>query len=79
MADIRFIKTETAVAMHKRQLAEHGGLSGTKDIGLLGSAMGRPLNKHSHGETDLCALAAAYAFGIARNPPFDDANKHTAW
>ena len=54
-----------------RQLAEHGELGGTKDIGLLESAMGRPLNKHSYGETDLCALAAAYAFGIARNHPLD--------
>lgn len=79
MADIRFIETEIAVAVHERQLAEHGGLSGTKDIGLLESAMGRPLNKHSYGETDLCALAAAYAFGIARNHPFNDGNKRTAW
>ncbi|QQV79036.1 type II toxin-antitoxin system death-on-curing family toxin [Sphingomonas aliaeris] len=76
---MRFIETEIAVAVHERQLAEHGGLSGTKDIGLLESAMGRPLNKHSYGETDLCALAAAYAFGIARNHPFNDGNKRTAW
>ncbi len=79
MADIRFIETEIAVAVHERQLAEHGGLSGTKNIGQLESAMGRPLNKHSYGETDLCALAAAYAFGIARNHPFNDGNKRTAW
>jgi death-on-curing protein len=79
MTDIRFIETEIAVAVHERQLAEHGGLSGTKDFGLLESAMGRPLNKHSYGETDLCALAAAYAFGIARNHPFNDGNKRTAW
>ena len=64
MTDIRFIETEIAVAVHERQLAEHGGLSGTKDSGLLESAMGRPLNKHSYGETDLCALAAAYALSL---------------
>ncbi len=79
MTDIRFIDADVAFAVHERQLAEHGGLSGTKDFGLLESAMGRPLNKHSYGETDLCTLAAAYAFWIARNHPFNDGNKRTAW
>lgn len=75
----RFIGVDVARAVHDRQLAEHGGLRGTKDEGLLDSAMSRPLNKHAYGETDLCALAAAYAFGIARNHPFADGNKRTAW
>ncbi len=75
----RFIGVDVARAVHDRQLAEHGGLAGTKDDGLLQSAMSRPLNKHAYGETDLCALAAAYAFGIARNHPFADGNKRTAW
>ena len=43
------------------------------------SAVTCPLNKHAYGEGDLCALAAAYAFGIARNHPFNDGNKRTAW
>lgn len=68
-----------AVAVHDRQLAEHGGLAGLKDAGLLDSAMARPINTHSYGEEDLCALAAAYAFGVARNHPFADGNKRTAW
>ncbi|KQS04476.1 death-on-curing protein [Sphingomonas sp. Leaf357] len=79
MADIRFIDVDVAFAVHERQLAEHGGLSGIKDSGLLESAMSRPLNKHAYGESDLCALAASYGFGIARNHPFNDGNKRTAW
>lgn len=75
----RFIRVDVARGVHDRQLAEHGGLAGVKDDGLLESAMSRPLNKFSYGETDLCALAAAYAFGIARNHPFADGNKRTAW
>ncbi|WP_174278707.1 type II toxin-antitoxin system death-on-curing family toxin [Sphingomonas bacterium] len=75
----RFLSAELAQAVHDRQLAEHGGLAGVKDVGLLDSAIARPLNKHGYGEGDLCALAAAYAFGIARNHPFADGNKRTAW
>ncbi|WP_151955670.1 type II toxin-antitoxin system death-on-curing family toxin [Sphingomonas sp. EC-HK361] len=75
----RFLSAEIAMAVHDRQLAEHGGLAGVKDAGLLESAIARPLNKHGYGETDLCALAASYAFGIARNHPFADGNKRTAW
>jgi len=78
-ADPRFLSIEVAIAVHERQLAEHGGLAGTKDHGLLESAMARPVNKQGYGETDRCALAAAYAFGIARNHPFADGNKRTAW
>lgn len=75
----RFLSAELARAIHDRQLAEHGGLAGVKDDGLLQSAIARPINKHSYGEDDLCALAATYAFGIARNHPFLDGNKRTAW
>lgn len=75
----RFIGADVARAVHDRQLAEHGGLAGVKDEGLLEAAIGRPLNKFAYGEEDICALAAAYAFGIARNHPFNDGNKRTAW
>lgn len=75
----RFLSVDVALAVHDRQLAEHGGLAGIKDIGLLESALTRPINKHGYGEEDPCALAAAYAFGIARNHPFADGNKRTAW
>lgn len=79
MIEPRFLDAELAYAVHERQLAEHGGLNGIKDEGLLESAMARPINKHAYGETDPIALAAAYAFGIARNHPFNDGNKRTAW
>lgn len=75
----RFLSVELARAIHDRQLAEHGGLARVKDDGLLQSAIARPINTHGYGEADLCALAAAYAFGIARNHPFLDGNKRTAW
>ncbi len=75
----RFLSADVARAVHDRQLAEHGGLTGVKDDGLLESAMARPTNKFAHGEGDFCTLAASYAFGIARNHPFADGNKRTAW
>lgn len=68
-----------ALAIHDRQLAEHGGGTGVRDIGMLESAVGRPVNQWHYGENDPAALAAAYAFGVARNHPFIDGNKRTAW
>ncbi|MGI9486610.1 MAG: type II toxin-antitoxin system death-on-curing family toxin [Geminicoccaceae bacterium] len=65
--------------MHDQQLAEHGGASGLRDEGLLESALARAQNLHAYGETDLCTLATAYAVGIARNHPFIDGNKRTAF
>ena len=74
-----WISERTALALHDRQLAEHGGPSGIRDEGMLASALARPVNQWAYGEDDLCALTAAYAFGIARNHPFADGNKRTAW
>lgn len=76
---MRFLSVAVALAIHDRQLAEHGGAAGVKDIGLLESALARPVNKHAYGEEYPCALAAAYCFGVARNHPFVDGNKRTAW
>lgn len=64
--------------MHARQLAEHGGGEGLRDEGLLQSALQRPLDKLAFGNPDMFDLAAAYAYGIARNHPFVDGNKRTA-
>ena len=69
---------EAVLAMHERQLAEHGGGGGIRDAGLVDSALQRPRDKFAYGEPDLSDLAAAYAFGIARNHPFVDGNKRTA-
>ena len=60
------------------QLAEHGGGDGIRDAGMIDSAMARPQNLAQYGDPDAAALAAAYAFGIARNHPFTDGNKRTA-
>jgi death-on-curing protein len=65
--------------VHSEQLALFGGADGLRDIGLLESALARPQNKFGYGESELAALAAAYAFGIARNHPFVDGNKRTAF
>lgn len=73
-----WIEKAEALAIHDEQLAEHGGSSGVRDMGLLESALARPLNALSFGSPDLAAMAAAYAFGIARNHPFIDGNKRTA-
>lgn len=69
----------TALAVHDRQLAEHGGGVGVRDAGAFESALARPRNRWEYGEDELAALAAAYAFGISRNHPFVDGNKRTAW
>jgi death-on-curing protein len=74
-----WLDSELALAIHDRQLAEHGGASGIRDSGALESALARPVNRWVYGDGDLCALGAAYAFGIARNHPFADGNKRTAW
>ena len=78
MASWTWVGVDVALAAHLEQLAEHGGGEGVRDIGALESAMDRPRNLASYGEPDLAALAAAYAFGIARNHPFVDGNKRTA-
>lgn len=74
----RWVSREGALAAHREQLAEHGGGDGVRDMGLFESAMDRPRNLAAYGEPDAAALAAAYAFGIARNHPFVDGNKRTA-
>lgn len=68
-----------ALAIHDRQLAEHGGGTGVRDPAMLESALARAVNQWFHGEDDPAGLAAAYAFGVARNHPFVDGNKRTAW
>lgn len=69
---------EAVVDIHTEQLALFGGPDGVRDVGLLESALTRPKNRFAYGESDLAALAASYAFGIARNHPFVDGNKRVA-
>jgi death on curing protein len=75
-----WVPDNVVLAIHEAQLAEHGGIAGIRDEGLLSSALARPLNLDAYGEKpDAASLAAAYAFGIARNHPFLDGNKRTAF
>ena len=80
MPQIVWLLEETLTAIHHRQIAEHGGSEGLRDEGLLSSALARPKNLLAYSEPppDLASLAAAYAYGIARNHPFIDGNKRTA-
>ena len=75
-----WIRRDVVLAIHRRQLAEHGGAEGTRDSGLLEFALARPENLAAYSDEtpDLAALAAAYAYGIARDRPFVDGNKRTA-
>ena len=74
----RWVADQVAFAIHGEQIAVHGGGAGVRDAGLLESAMARPRNLAAYGDPDLAQLAAAYAFGLARNHPFIDGNKRTA-
>lgn len=78
---IVWLKKDLVLAIHDRQLAEHGGSSGMRDETLLESALARPQQLHAYGgpETDLASLAASLAYGLARNHPFVDGNKRTAF
>jgi death on curing protein len=77
---VTWISDAAVLAIHEAQLAEHGGIVGIREEGLLSSALARPHNLLAYGEKpDAAALAAAYAFGIARNHPFFDGNKRTAF
>lgn len=80
MTKIVWLLEETVIAIHYRQISEHGGGEGLRDAGLLLSALARPKNllAYTKPRPDLAALAASYAYGIARDHPFVDGNKRTA-
>ena len=82
MTGPEFLEPDAVLFVHDQALREYGGVQGLKDEGLLHSALGRPVNKLAYaepGSLDLFDLAAAYAFGLASNHAFNDANKRTAW
>lgn len=74
-----WIEEAVVLALHEEQLAEHGGAVGLRDLGLLQSVLARPQHLAAYGQPDVAALAAAYGYGIARNHPFVDGNKRTAF
>ncbi|UZD54905.1 type II toxin-antitoxin system death-on-curing family toxin [Caldimonas aquatica] len=78
-ASWHWLQREVILAVHEEQLAEHGGATGVRDEGLMDSALARPRHLAAYGEPDHAELAAAYGYGLARNHPFFDGNKRTAF
>ncbi len=75
-----WIHIDRVLTIHRRQIAEHGGEDGVRDIGLLESALARPQNIEAYEpDADIARLAAGYAFGIVKNHPFIDGNKRTGY
>lgn len=74
-----WLDSAVMMAVHQEQLAEHGGADGVRDAGLFESAMARPQHLAHYGDPDVADLAAAYGYGLARNHPFVDGNKRTAF
>ncbi len=74
-----WLKERVVLAVHDEQIAEHGGLSGIRDAGMLSSALMRPQQRCAYGDPTVFDLAAAYAFGIVKNHPFVDGNKRTGF
>jgi death on curing protein len=79
MSEPIWLDVDEVIDMHAEQLAIFGGPEGVRDGGLLESAILRPVNQWHYGQTDMAALAAAYAFGLARNHAFVDGNKRIAF
>jgi death on curing protein len=79
MTEWIWVEIRDVIAIHAAQLTEHDGADGVRDMGALESAMARPQKRAAYGEVSAPALAASYAFGIAKNRPFVDGNKRTAF
>lgn len=79
MKEWRWIERSIILAVHDEQLAEHGGAVGVRDEGLMDSALGRPRNLAAYGNPDVADLAVAYGVALAKNHPFVDGNKRTAF
>src|ERR1700758_4219875 len=74
-----WVTYDQVMALHSRLLRRFGGAPGLRDDVMLRSALERPVNKWRYGQTELSDLAAAYAFGLAKNHPFVDGNKRVAF
>ena len=79
MTQWRWLARDVVLAIHDEQLAEHSGEPGIRDMGLLDSALARPVNRAAYAEATVFDLAGAYAFGIVHNHPFIDGNKRVAF
>jgi death-on-curing protein len=75
----RWLTLDEVIIIHERQLARFGGATGIRDHGAIESALSRPRNKWHYEQSDLGELAAAYAYGLAKNHPFVDGNKRVSF
>ena len=74
-----WVPLAAVLAIHDEQIAEHGGISGVRDLAVVESALARPRNLLAYGKSDAAAFAAAYAFSLSNNHGFLDGNKRTAY
>lgn len=79
MSEPIWIDERDVLAIHNRQLVEHGGAAGVRDESLLQSALGRPRNRLAYSGSDIVELATVYTAGIVKNHPFLDGNKRTGF
>lgn len=79
MSQWKWVNRQVLLLLHDESLAEHGGASGLRDVGLLESALARPLNLALYGQPDIASLAASYGVGLAKNHAFVDGNKRAAF
>ena len=79
ISEPKWLAYDQVIAMHARQLRRFGGAPGMRDEGILHSALDRPVNKWNYEAAELAELAAAYAYGLARNHAFVDGNKRIAF
>jgi death-on-curing protein len=76
---VRFLSPRAVCVLHRESLAEHGGIDGVRDEGLLQSALHRCVNKAAYEpDSTIPELAASLAYGLAMNHPFNDGNKRIA-
>ena len=78
MSEPAWLPRDLVLALHDRLIAEFGGAPGTRDLGLLDSALARPRNRFAYESPSVFTLAATYADGLLRNHPFVDGNKRVA-
>jgi death on curing protein len=79
MKEPAWVSRAECLAINEMMLAQHGGLAGVRDIGLLESALSKPRNLFAYASPSLAELAASYATGIILNHPFLDGNKRTGF
>jgi death-on-curing protein len=79
MSEPIWISETVALAIHEDQIAQHGGRAGLRDENLLSASLARPRHLYTYGEPTIFELAAAYGYGLAKNHPFVDGNKRTAF